>query len=81
MTGMGPGESGVFQHLVTLVPDLVRDDGPRVHVPPLTRHPGRRPGVHVDRLKVTGDIPSLPATLPLSRSDEHGFRIKSGMTE
>jgi hypothetical protein len=23
----------------------------------------------------------LPEILPLSRSDEHGFRIKSGMTE
>ena len=72
---MGPSESGVFQHLVTPVPDRVRDDGPGGHVPPLTRHPGRRPGVHVGGLKVVGDISSLPEGLPLSRSDEHGFLL------
>jgi hypothetical protein len=43
--------------------------------------PGHRPGVHVERLKVTGGISPLPATLPPSRPDELGFRIKSGMTE
>jgi hypothetical protein len=43
--------------------------------------PGYRPGVHVDRLKVVGDILTFPGSLPPSRSDEHGFRIKSGMTE
>jgi hypothetical protein len=52
-----------------------------VRVPLFSRHPGRRPGVHVHRLKVTGDIPSLPEGLPPARSDEHGFRIESGMTE
>jgi hypothetical protein len=51
--------------------------------------PGRRPGVHVEGLKVAGDILTLPATLPPSRFDEHGFPgsgpgqalIKSGITE
>jgi hypothetical protein len=43
--------------------------------------PGYRPGVHVDRLEVAGDILTFPGSLPLSRPDEHGFRIKSGMTE
>jgi hypothetical protein len=43
---------------VTPVPDQVRDDGP---------------GVHFNRLKVTGDILPLPDGLPPSRSDEHGF--------
>jgi len=32
-------------------------------------------GVHVDRLKVTGDILPLPDDLPPSRSDEHGFLL------
>jgi hypothetical protein len=41
---MGPDVSGFFQQAVTPVPDQVRDDGP---------------GVHVDRLKVAGDIPVL----------------------
>jgi hypothetical protein len=61
---MGPDVSGFFQQLVTPVPDQVRDDGP---------------GVHVDRLKMAGDIRFFPVTLPPSRSDEHGFpRIEYG---
>jgi hypothetical protein len=54
---------------------------PGVHVPLLWRHPGRRPGFHVEGLKVAGDISPLPEILPPPRSDEHGFLIKSGMTE
>ena len=55
----GQALSGIFQKIVTPVPDQVRDDAPGVHAPLLCRHPGRRPGVHVEGLKVAGDIPVL----------------------
>jgi hypothetical protein len=48
--GMGPDESGLLQQLVTL---------DSIWGPSAGRHPGRRPGVYFDRLKVAGDIPSL----------------------
>jgi hypothetical protein len=56
---MGPDESGFLQQPVTPVQDQVRDDEPGVHVTLLLRHPGRRPGVYFDRLKVAGDISAL----------------------
>jgi hypothetical protein len=70
--GIIPDESAVLQQAVVIphliqVPSAARHPGPgsspgwrtRGPFPPfLCRHPGRRPGVYFDRLKVTGDIPS-----------------------
>jgi hypothetical protein len=60
MTEKGPDEFG----------DSFSARHPGVHAPLLSRHPGRRPGVHFDRLKVAGDILPLPEGLPPSRSDK-----------
>jgi hypothetical protein len=53
-------KSGFLQQPVTPVPDQVRDDGS---------------GVHVERLKTAEGILAIPATLPPSRPDEHGFLL------
>jgi hypothetical protein len=52
MTEKAPDESGFLQR----PSPRAKTRGP---CPLLSRHPGRRPGVHVDRLKVAGDIPVL----------------------
>jgi hypothetical protein len=58
--------------------------------PLFSRHPGRRPGVHVERLKVAGDIPVIsgnsfrrlvPMNMDSPGSSPGQAQVKSGMTE